>query len=360
MARSPRVPSYRRHSSGQARVTINGKDHLLGPYGSAASKEAYRRLIAEWAANPAGLVGKAEVEAEPLSINELILGFWKFAQKHYGFEGNPRRGDCYCLRDALRVVRSLYGGTPATDFGPIALKTCRQKMIELDWSRSYVNSQIDRVRRMFRWGAEEEMVPGSVYQALRAVASLRSGKCDARETKKVKPVSQEHVQASMPFMPRVVEAMVRFQQLTAGRPSEVCDVRPIDIDMSNPSCWVYRPGSDTGRHGAHKTAHHGHDRLVLIGPRAQEVLRPYLGTKADAYCFRPADAVTARNIRLRQRRKTSLSGSHIKRRTWQRKVNPSEPRVTTTMHTPIDRLSSGPATERSPLRSRWRAVRGSR
>ncbi len=25
-----RVPSYRRHSSGQARVTINGKDHLLG------------------------------------------------------------------------------------------------------------------------------------------------------------------------------------------------------------------------------------------------------------------------------------------------------------------------------------------
>jgi hypothetical protein len=48
MARSPHIPKYRRHSSGQARVTLNGKDHLLGRYDSAASHEAYRRLIAEW------------------------------------------------------------------------------------------------------------------------------------------------------------------------------------------------------------------------------------------------------------------------------------------------------------------------
>jgi hypothetical protein len=50
MARSARIPKYRRHSSGQARVTLDGKDHLLGAYNSAQSKEAYRRLIAEWAA----------------------------------------------------------------------------------------------------------------------------------------------------------------------------------------------------------------------------------------------------------------------------------------------------------------------
>ncbi len=193
MARSPRIPSYRRHSSGQARVTINGKDHLLGPYGSAASKEAYRRIIAEWAANPAGQVGQPQEETEPLSVNELILAYWKFALKHYSFANNPKRGDYYCLRDALRVIRSLYGGTPARDFGPIALKACRQKMVALDWSRSYVNAQVDRVRRMFRWGAEEELVPGSSYENLRTVASLRCGKSDARETGKVKPVSQEHV-----------------------------------------------------------------------------------------------------------------------------------------------------------------------
>jgi hypothetical protein len=31
----PRIPTYRRHNSGQARVTLDGKDHLLGPYDSA-------------------------------------------------------------------------------------------------------------------------------------------------------------------------------------------------------------------------------------------------------------------------------------------------------------------------------------
>lgn len=45
------VPSYRKHSSGQARVTLNGKDHLLGTYGTPESKEAYGRLISEFMAN---------------------------------------------------------------------------------------------------------------------------------------------------------------------------------------------------------------------------------------------------------------------------------------------------------------------
>lgn len=45
-----RVPSYRKHSSGQARDTINGRDHLLGKYGSRESKQKYGRLIAEYSA----------------------------------------------------------------------------------------------------------------------------------------------------------------------------------------------------------------------------------------------------------------------------------------------------------------------
>ena len=44
------LPQYRKHSSGQARVTIDGRDHLLGPYGTKASKREYDRLIAEFLA----------------------------------------------------------------------------------------------------------------------------------------------------------------------------------------------------------------------------------------------------------------------------------------------------------------------
>lgn len=45
-----RLPSYRRHSSGQARVTISGRDYLLGPHGTAESKRQYNKLIAEYIA----------------------------------------------------------------------------------------------------------------------------------------------------------------------------------------------------------------------------------------------------------------------------------------------------------------------
>ena len=118
MARSTHIPKYRRHSSGQARVTLNGKDHLLGPYNSAESTEAYRRLIAEWATAQGQFAPKKE--KQPLLVNELILVYWKFAKGYYGFDG--KHGDEYCLCDALKVVRSLYGRTPACDFGPKALE----------------------------------------------------------------------------------------------------------------------------------------------------------------------------------------------------------------------------------------------
>ncbi|HYT94308.1 MAG TPA: site-specific integrase [Gemmataceae bacterium] len=212
------------------------------------------------------------------------------------------------------MVKHLYGRTAAGDFGPLALKACRREMIDKGWSRTYTNAQIDRIRRAFRWAAEEEMLPGSIYQNLKAVAGLRAGKSKARETEKVKPVPQEHIDAALPFASPPVGALVRLQLLTGCRPAEVCLIRPIDIDMRNPSCWVYRPGSDQGSHGTHKTAHHGHERMIFIGPKAQEVLRPFLGTKLDAYCFSPAESESRRNTGRRSQRKTPLWPSHQRRK----------------------------------------------
>jgi hypothetical protein len=47
-----RLPKYREHkASSQAIVTLDGRDHYLGPHGSAASKAEYNRLVGEWQAN---------------------------------------------------------------------------------------------------------------------------------------------------------------------------------------------------------------------------------------------------------------------------------------------------------------------
>ena len=317
MPRQTRIPSYRLHKqSGQAVVTLTDglgrrRDVLLGHHGTPESRVEYARVIAEWEANGRRLPA-SEATTTGLSVNELALAYWTFAEAYYGFD--KRKGTAFNIRDALRILRQLYGHSPAADFGPLALKACRVEMVKKDWSRNYVNAQVDRLRRVFRWGASEQLVPAAVYDALKTVEGLRRGRTEARETKKVKLVASEQIEATLPHMPVVVRAMVNFQLLTGCRPDEACRLRPLDLDMSNPACWVYRPGSDEGEHGAHKTAHEDKDRLVLIGPRAQEVLRPHLGTKLDAYSFSPADSEQRRCADRRGTRKTPLTPSQRARK----------------------------------------------
>src|SRR4051812_13000946 len=117
--RKSRTPSYRRHAaSGQARVTINGRDVYLGPHGSAASRANYDRVIAEWLAN-----GR-QVEPQPdgLTVSNLILLFWRHCQQYYRDADGSPTGEANNYHAALKYVRRLYGGTPASAFGPLALQ----------------------------------------------------------------------------------------------------------------------------------------------------------------------------------------------------------------------------------------------
>jgi hypothetical protein len=60
------IPAYRYHrSSGQAVVTMGGRDTYLGDYGTADSKREYNRLIAEWIANGRQDAGRPVTVAGP-------------------------------------------------------------------------------------------------------------------------------------------------------------------------------------------------------------------------------------------------------------------------------------------------------
>ncbi len=76
-------------------------------------------------------------------------------------------------------------------------------------------------------------------------------------------------------------------------------MRPCDIDRSG-SIWVYRPES-------HKTEHHGRERIILIGPKAQGVLLRYLARDSQAYCFRPCDSEAKRRALAHANRRTPSS-----------------------------------------------------
>lgn len=195
-------------------------------------------------------------------------------------------------------LRALYGHTPAMEFGPKDFKLVRGALIREGLSRKYIGDSMGRIRRMFRWAVSEELVLPSVYQSLQAVAGLREGRTQARETNPVLPVSDEVVTATLPHLPTVVADMVRLQRSTGCRPGEVCIIRPCDVDTTS-AVWAYRPES-------HKTQHHGRDRVIFIGPKGQEILRPYLVRPEDAYCFSPADSERRRRQTAHEQRTTPL------------------------------------------------------
>lgn len=326
------LPRYRLHqASGQAVITVDGRDHYLGPYGSPRSHELRDQLIAEWLAGGRRL---ARPEAPPplITINDLAAAYWKFATAYYVKGGRPT-GEQALVKAALRRLCEPLGTLPAESLSPQALRILQERMIAEDLARTYINKQIERMRRIYKWAVAEGMVPVTTYQALLCLPGLKRGRTPARETAPVRPVAEEVVEATLPHLPAVVADLVRFQRLTGCRPEDAWAVRPGDIDRRD-AIWWYVPAS-------HKTEHHdGHDRRIPVGPRAQAVLAPYLERPPEKYCFSPREAEQRRHELLRAGRRTAVQPSQQNRRRLQPRRSPGESYDTRSYNRAIARACS--------------------
>jgi hypothetical protein len=78
---SKALPSYRRNEpTGRAVVTLNGRDHHLGPYCTKGSKLEYDRIVAKWlqrGRQPA----PAESVAEVITVVVLCACYLQFAKR---------------------------------------------------------------------------------------------------------------------------------------------------------------------------------------------------------------------------------------------------------------------------------------
>ncbi|VTT98862.1 catalytic phage domain protein : Site-specific recombinase XerD OS=Singulisphaera acidiphila (strain ATCC BAA-1392 / DSM 18658 / VKM B-2454 / MOB10) GN=Sinac_1635 PE=4 SV=1: Phage_integrase [Gemmataceae bacterium] len=281
------VPSYRLHKqSGQALVTIRTpdggrRDVLLGKYNSPESRVEYARVIA-------ALSAPAPVESGPaappcpgggLTVNELALAFMRHAADYYRHPDGGPTSAVGNFKSAIRPLCAECGPRPAAEFGPIALKAVRQRMIAAGWCRSGVNTAVERVKRVFKWGVGEELVPPHVYEALRAVPGLKKGRTAAPERPPVPPVDDAAVAATLPHLTRHVRGLVEFQRLTGCRPGEACALRRCDVDTSG-AVWLYTPPH-------HKTAYRGKARVIPIGPRAQALLAEFPTDAPADHVFSP-------------------------------------------------------------------------
>ncbi len=310
------VPTYRLHSpSGTARCWLNGAWVTLGKYDSPESRAEYARLLAELVVAPVpSAVATPATRAKDITVNELLLGFWQFADGHYRRADGSPTNELPQFAQTFRLLRHLYGHTPASEFGPLALKAVREQMIAAGWSRKLINQRVGRIRRAFRWGVENELVPPAVLQALAAVPGLQAGRTAARETDPIEPVEDTVVDATLSFLRPAVAAMVRVQRLTGMRPGEVCQLRPADLDTGGP-VWKFVPPQ-------YKTKHRGKARVITLGPKAQAELTPFTPADPTDYFFSPRRVVADLHAERAARRQTPRYRSHTERNRTVRKTKP--------------------------------------
>jgi len=194
-----RLPKYRKHrATGQAVVTLAGRDLYLGPHGTKASRTEYDRLCGEFLASGGAL---RQDQRDQLTLDQLLAGFWTHAKQHYGKDSTEPQN----YSTLIKRLRKAYGKTLVRDFGPLRLKAFRQSLVDeadeagkAKLSRTTINHATNRLRRIFKWRIESELVRPDVLAALQCVVGLRYNKSGAKESEPIKPVPPASDDATLP------------------------------------------------------------------------------------------------------------------------------------------------------------------
>lgn len=344
------IPKILRNKSrNRAFMLIEGRRYYLGVYNengpSLEAEENRLRLWAEYQAKRGP--DPKEIDKEEISIVVLVKRFLEYAKTIYVKNGRST-GSYERFRVTVRPLVKMYGDFPVTEFGPLCLKAVRNVFIEQGLGRKTINCRVGLIRQIFQWGVENELVEETVWRALTAVTHLKEGRTTAPDYPDVEPVPDEIVVATLPFMPPAVAAMVRIQQMTGARPSEICNLRPCDIRREGDvfpkkyaylkrglqGIWVYIPGE-------HKTEHKKKERWLPLGPKCQEIIHSYLGVEPDwnseEYVFSPEAEQRLRAAQARAKRKTPVQPSQRSRRKTNPKRRPGKKYLTGSYRTAIQR-----------------------
>jgi len=167
-SKATRTPGYLLHkATGQARVRIQGRDYYLGRHNSPENWKRYRQLIAQYFANDQAPLSIAINDCT--SVAELVSQYVEFTEEHYAHNSD----ELYRIKAAIRILIEHYGSIGVNDFSPKKLKDVRQRMIDRrnsrtgrPLSRKYVNQLIGVVKKIFKWGVNEELVPVTVHMVI--------------------------------------------------------------------------------------------------------------------------------------------------------------------------------------------------
>jgi integrase len=221
-----------------------------------------------------------------LTVTMMAVAYLDHAEAYYP-PGN--RSEYANLRQAMKVLKASCGTAGASTVGPLKIKAIQAALVDRGHSRTYINQQLARIKRCFKWAASEELIPIAVYQGVATVSGLRAGRTNASEPPKRQPVLAEHFWPVVRAVSPTVAAMLQFQWYTGVRSDSICNATAEQFDRSE-DMWLWRP--------KHKTQYLGRELVVPIGPRARAAIEAFFWQPGE-YLFRPRAQRKNRKYRLR-------------------------------------------------------------
>lgn len=290
-----RIPKLGRHSSGQARVTLNGKPFYVGLWGTLDAQKNYADLLAKWEANNRQPLTPTPTCVQTRKVRDLLDDYstWLDSTRRYQKEGKPT-SQRRLAKLALNEFAEHCGSVFATKLSDVLLRQHRDKLeARPELARYTINKKIGHVRNALRWARDRGMLTRDQWLGIAEIRPLSRHECGGREGRKSKrAVSPEDVEKVAQKAGPLVARMLRVQAAVGMRPGEVCAMRWCDlstepVDVDGTPCTIY-----TVAHP--KNEHHGKaPTTYALPPRVVELLGT--PTAPGAYVF-PSPQKTGRGF----------------------------------------------------------------
>jgi integrase len=285
MARKRSLIPRPKNKNGTLACYANGKDHYFGPFGSTEAEQAYQRFIVQFSSS-----------GTTTQTSSILLHVYKlFAASGDAPKTTNKRKELagIVLHFGELAQRPLESISPHEWKEFFRAKSCDCVNGVPRYAKTTLQRWFTFVKRLYSFAVENRVITGDMAAPVLAVKRLPID--SARRSEDVKPVPREDVLATLPHLTPTVAAMVRLQLLTGMRPSEVFEMTGAEIVRTGTvtisgmtrqlgELWAYV-------HREHKTAHHGHARVILLNKECQEILAPRLDRDKKQPLFTPEESV---------------------------------------------------------------------
>ena len=236
------------------------RDRIIGEIlcGRRAAASTHGGARERNAAQPHPPAPAAGADPSGITIHELAPLWIDHIEKNKCGRGKDRTSCYYRARQAINALEDFWS-LPASQFGARSLLAVQSKLERTPVvsrpkdpdkkpksrprTHQGINDIVSEIRAFFKFGVLMEVVSPQHADSLRAVPPLVKRQTRAPEGNKKKPVADETVNATLPYLPHVVADLILFARLCGCRPCEARTLQPCDIDRrplpQYKGCWLW-------------------------------------------------------------------------------------------------------------------------